>query len=511
MKKPIVIAGIVLLVILAGLALAVRSMLSGDRIKAAIEAQATAALGRPVTIQTATPSLFPRVGLELAGVAIGKSREVAIDRSRLTTGLRALFGRRVEGANVLVQRGRIDVPWALALLTALANSNAGDAPAPSSSALTIESIDDIDLRDITLAAGKYALVVEVDSSLTGDRFVINRLRGRSPGSDITASGELTSIARRVGRFSIDADTLDLDGLLAFLAAATSAGSKQLTTQGAARPPASATASPLNVTASVRARSGRLLGASFSNLTTSPRLAGSDAMLEDLRVELFGGRFTGSVAFRGSQAEPRYEWKGTAENLDVPQLVAFAGATGSITGKLGGTVALAAAGADSQAAMRRARGTARIAIRDGRIPGLEIVRTVILAFGKPSSERPAGSGEAFTRLAATLAVAGQLLSTNDLSFESRDFDMTGRGTISLATQAVDFSVDVRLSRELSAQAGRDLYRAAREGDRIVLPARITGTVAAPSVFIDVQSALKRAIVNRAQDEIKSFLNRLRKPK
>ena len=42
----------------------------------------------------------------------------------------------------------------------------------------------------------------------------------------------------------------------------------------------------------------------------------------------------------------------------------------------------------------------------------------------------------------------------------------------------------LSRELSAQAGRDLYRLAREGDRIVLPARIGGTVASPTVFVDV---------------------------
>jgi hypothetical protein len=67
--------------------------------------------------------------------------------------------------------------------------------------------------------------------------------------------------------------------------------------------------------------------------------------------------------------------------------------------------------------------------------------------------------------------------------------------------------VTLSPELSAQAGRDLYRLAREGDRIVLPARITGTVTSPTVFVDVQEALGRALRNRAQDEIKSFLDRL----
>ena len=66
-----------------------------------------------------------------------------------------------------------------------------------------------------------------------------------------------------------------------------------------------------------------------------------------------------------------------------------------------------------------------------------------------------------------------------------------------------------SRELSAQAGRDLYRLAREDDRIILPARITGTVGSPVVFIDIAEALKRALRNRAGDQLKSLFDRFRK--
>jgi uncharacterized protein involved in outer membrane biogenesis len=231
-------------------------------------------------------------------------------------------------------------------------------------------------------------------------------------------------------------------------------------------------------------------------------------LDGLQLDVFGGRFAGSAAYVGSQ-EPSYEWRGQFDNLDVPQLVAFAGASGSITGRLGGSLSLTAAGADPMVAIGRARGSARVALTDGRIPGLEIVRSVILAFGKPTGERPAGSGEAFTRIAATLAVSGPTLSTHDLTFASRDFDMTGEGRLSLASQEIDFRNNVILSRELSAQAGRDLYRLAREGDRIVLPARITGTVSSPTVFIDVRSAFQRALRNRAEDELRNLFDRLRK--
>jgi hypothetical protein len=146
-----------------------------------------------------------------------------------------------------------------------------------------------------------------------------------------------------------------------------------------------------------------------------------------------------------------------------------------------------------------------------VPHLDLVRTAVLVFGKPAGDNPAGSGEAFSQLAASLAVAGQTLSTRDLTFASRDLDMNGSGTLSLATEALDLHANLILSRELSAQSGRDLYRLAREGDRVVVPARITGSVESPTVMVDVKAALQRAIRNRAEDEIRNFFKRLGKPK
>jgi uncharacterized protein involved in outer membrane biogenesis len=353
-----------------------------------------------------------------------------------------------------------------------------------------------------------------------DRFVVRRLHARSTvdaagsgpaqtelaeHSDFTATGELDSLEKRTGTFSIDAESLDLDALMAFLAASTPAGgnaSAESTTSPAPAPPT------YKIDIAVRARQGRALGIALTSVAANCHVTGDRIALEGLQLDLFGGRYAGSAVFVGSH-QPRHEWRGQFANLDMPQLVAFAGASGSITGRLGGNLSLTAEGADPLQAIGRARGSVRVAITDGRVPGLEIVRSVILAFGKPTGDRPAGSGEAFSRVAARLDVNGAALSTRDLTFASRDFEMTGEGSVSLASQDVDFRTDVILSRELSAQAGRDLYRLAREGDRIVLPARITGTVASPAVFIDVRSALQRALRNRAEDEIRSLFDRLRK--
>jgi uncharacterized protein involved in outer membrane biogenesis len=493
------IALAVLVALVGVLAVGVRALLGGDRIKAAIEAQASAALGRPVTIQAASPHLFPRVGIDLTGIAVGAGREVTIERAQLTTGLRALFGRRVEDADIAIERSRVDVRWALSLLEVLARQQS--SASSSSSALTIESIGSLALNQITLVAGQRTLLVDLQSSLSGgDRFAVSRLHGVSDGSNFVAAGELTSLAKRTGTFTIDAEALDLDGLLAFLTAATPAGAAT-SPSSASAPPAPVV--PLRLDVVVKAQSGRAAGAALTNIETTARVRGSAVALEGLKMNLFGGRFDGSVTVDGAQAPPRYEWRGAVEALDVPAIVTFAGSPGSMTGRLSGTMALSASGLDSQTALQSARGTARVVVSDGRVPNLDLVRKVVLAFGKPTGDRPEGSGETFSRLAATLNVGGRALTTNDLAFASRDVDMTGAGTLSLATQAVDFRTNVVLSQELSAQAGRDLYRVAREGDRVVLPARITGTVAAPTVFVDVGAALQRAIRNRAQDELKNL--------
>ena len=329
------------------------------------------------------------------------------------------------------------------------------------------SVTALTLRGIDLIAAGRTLRVDMDSSLTGsDRLAVTRFDAKSDTSDLGATGEFSSLSARTGKFAVDAQSLDVDGLLAFIAATTPAGS-----QAASPAPAGA---PRKLTIGLKAKKGIAAGAGFSNLSATCRVEGDNARLDDLSLNAFDGTFKGVVGLKGSGAEPQFSWRGTFEGLDAAKVAAFAGTTGSVTGKLDGSVDITAAGQDPAAALHRAHGRARVVLSDGKLPGLEIVRGVILAFGKPTGDRPAGSGEAFSQLAATMAVADQRLTTNDLTFASRDFDMTARGALSLASQTLNFQADVILSRELSAQAGRDLYRLAREDDRIILPARITGT-------------------------------------
>jgi hypothetical protein len=188
-----------------------------------------------------------------------------------------------------------------------------------------------------------------------------------------------------------------------------------------------------------------------------------------------------------------------------------GTAGGLTGTLGGSVTLSATGADAATVLQTARGTIAAAILNGTIEHLDLVRTVVLAFGKPSGVPPQGSGSAFTRLGGTFALANRTLTSTDLSLASRDFDVNGRSTFRFPTGAIEARGDVVLSRELTAQAGTDLRRYAQEDGRVIVPAIVAGTIEQPQVTIDVQAAAARAFQNEIQRRAKSLFEGLLKKK
>ena len=86
-------------------------------------------------------------------------------------------------------------------------------------------------------------------------------------------------------------------------------------------------------------------------------------------------------------------------------------------------------------------------------------------------------------------------------------MSGSAVVQFPAAAIDMHANVALSRELTAQAGTDLRRYAQEDGRVIVPAVIGGTVAAPRVTIDVTAALTRALQNEVKRKVKGLFDRI----
>jgi hypothetical protein len=185
----------------------------------------------------------------------------------------------------------------------------------------------------------------------------------------------------------------------------------------------------------------------------------------------------------------------------------------VTGRLDATFAIdTPLDAGLPALLERARGSIDIAIRDGRMPGIGAVRQAVLRFANRAEPAPrVEATDAFGALEASFALQSGIARITRLAMKAPDFDMTGTGVLSPVRWTVSIGADVTLTEELSRQAGRDLYRYARDGRRIVLPVRIGGTLFEPTAFIDVARAAGRALRNRTEEELKSLLDRvLKKP-
>ena len=491
--RRLLLALLVLLLLVAGvLYFSAGRILGSDLVRSALEQQLSTYLGHPVRIGRISAVVFPRVAIDLGDVAVGEPVALRLGRVRISTGLRPLLSRTVEDAEVLLAQGEVRLPLALDLFPA-----APPSAVPAEPAMIVRSVRAIELRQITLVVGAQSWSTDADCTVQGDQLTVSRLAARSGVTRLEGAGQLSSMSRSEGRFTVAANPLDLDELIAFGSALSRP------TPG----PRTATSSFGPISVALTSPAGRIATYDFRDLETSATLRDSAISLAPLRVSALGGRFDGRLDVDTRNPVPALKLTGRVDGLNVVEVLKMAGGGGGLTGTLGGSVSLSASGTDSAALLRTARGTVAAAITNGTMPGLDLVRPIILAFGKPSGAPPAGSGSTFSRLGGTFALAGGTVSSDDISMSSRDFDTRGSVTVTLAGGALAARGDVVLSNELTAQSGTDLRRYAQEDGRVVVPARIGGTLQQPTVALDVASAMRRALGNELQRRTKSLFDGL----
>jgi len=479
----------VLLVVAAGLVIAFYQLMSGDSVRLALERQATSWLGQPVKIGAARARIFPRPGLTLQDVRAGEPVRLMLSDLQISTGLRPLWSRRISDAEIAVSNSRIDLP----LPFTLPEAESGNTT--QTTAVQLESIRSIQLRNITGASRGREVTMSADASLSRGNLSLQRFTAASGASTLEAHGDIRLSPRLDAEVQVNAAHVDVDDLIALADA--------FAPRTPRRGTATASQLPGRIVARVTAQTARASGVDLRQFVATLVAQGSRITLSPVSFQLFGGTYHGALDVDSDVGSLRATVRTQISDLDVAQLAAFGAAADTITGRLSGSGTFNGRGATVADAIAAATGEGQVTISNGSVKRLGLVRTIVLFFGRPAPDAGA-STDKFDRIDATFSVVRQVVAASALSMRSPDLDLVGQGTLSIPTKALDGHVDASLSEALSAQAGTDLARYTREGNRIVLPVVIGGALTSPRVTIDAGAAVRRGLRNEVQRRLKDIL-------
>jgi hypothetical protein len=521
MVKKIALGVVVLLLLVGtGLFFWARAVLSTDAVRTALAGQLTKALGQPVSVEGVSAGIYPRVTVTLKGVSIGQPARITVASMDVGTDFMALLSRRIQHAALHINQARLELP-----LPPL-NIRSGAEPGGSSSSAPVDlvSIDEVVLKDIELVSRGRTLRGDIDLVPHGtSALTIRRIALTADTARIDGSGEISDMAGPIGTIDLKATSLDFDQLTVFASdfaegsttpASGTSGVPAAPTQGrGAAPPAPST---VDLTVTLTADRATMAGLTLDAVSGRAHLKGDALNVDPMKFNLFGGSYTGTIAAVLGDS-PTFGWKAAISNVDMAAVTAFVGNPGVITGRLAGELDVTGAGVDAASAMKTARGKARLAITNGVVKNLALVRSAVAATSlDPQAVVASSQGphdEPFSELGATLAIYSGTASTPDLHFVAPDLRLDAGGALRLDGSALNLKGVIQLSEELSRQANSTLVRATGQDGRIALPATVTGIAGKYSIEIDTAAVAKRAITNeatrQAQDAVKKGLGRFRR--
>ncbi len=254
---------------------------------------------------------------------------------------------------------------------------------------------------------------------------------------------------------------------------------------------------------------RLAGLLFTEVSTGIEVGGGRASLSPARAQLYGGEFDGALHV-DTTSEPGMRLVGRATSLRLEPLITALTGDANFSGIGDFDLDLAGRGAKIIDNVATANGNVRFEMRDGAIDGFNLGRGMCVVYNA-TQRLPAPAEQPdvteYQLIRGTASVRDGVASSNDLLARASFIDLTGRGTLVLAEQRLDYSLEATLT-------GSTGIRGCEAMDDLVgesLPLVLRGTVTDPQIRPDfseiIERRLRDAVRDRVQDRLQERLRDL----
>jgi len=261
---------------------------------------------------------------------------------------------------------------------------------------------------------------------------------------------------------------------------------------------------LNATGAVRIGALQASGIKASNIKLEIKAANGKLDVAPHSASLYDGTLAGSLSADANGN--RIVVKETLTNINVDPLLHDVAKKDLLEGRGNVALDISTAGASVNAMKRALGGSARIALRDGAVKGINIGKTLreyksIVGSAKQGAAQKAVATEKtdFTEMSASFRIANGVAHNEDLSAKSPLLRLAGAGDINIAESRIDYLARATVVNTSTGQAGKEL--ANLKG--VTVPVRLSGPFDALSYQVDfaaLATDLAKAKVEEATKQL-----------
>ncbi len=310
--------------------------------------------------------------------------------------------------------------------------------------------------------------------------------------DTTLKGRLSIASDATGTISVDlvGDSIDLDRYMAPVEEAGTAGN-----EGVPVEIPTDLIRILNVRGSLALEEALLSGMQFERVQLGLTAANGDLRLHPISADFFGGKYEGDVRINASANVPVLSVNENIHDVDLGLLAIAMFEQENVTGTINGAFQLTGRGDDLAAIQRSLSGHMSMELIDGTWEGTdvwyELRRARALYKQEPAPEPELPARTRFSTVKATGPVTNGVFRNDDLFAELPFMQLTGKGSVDFAAAEVDYRLTARILDRPEFVQGATAEEL-DEFTEAVIPLKITGPLADPSVVPDVGAMLKEEV-------------------
>ena len=264
--------------------------------------------------------------------------------------------------------------------------------------------------------------------------------------------------------------------------------------------------PVDALRSLNARGQLTIGeAIFAGMTFSKLRLGINARDGKVRfhpseASMYGGQYRGDISIDATGQVARVSLDEHVSGIDFAPLFKDFFETERVSGKGTMNLKLTGSGKTTDDIMRTLGGTVDFKVADGALEGAdlwyEIRRARAVLRQQPIPERTGPARTPFTALTGSGTMNDGVLTNNDLDVAMQYLKVTGRGTVDIPDEQLDYrlvATVLKIPRE-----GADTAQMEELVDAQI-PVTVTGALTDPKIRPDIQGLLKEKVKERVEEE------------